>query len=668
MNTGQAMVSVGIAMVLRDQFTNQANAIGRAYRSMMDEIYASSMAPRGLTEMVWSQGAAGAAMATIGGMVDAYQYMADAENDLFLVQKMTNATMEQREDILKRIQEVNLKTPLETKDLTSAARFMAMAGNTPEAIKGMMEPVAELASIFGMQAGGKGGVADLFTNISMMFGRNLEDQQEAFRVANELYAVTTGSNTNLSDLAQAITYSGAEMRRAGYGLKETAVSIGVMGNLGIQGSAAGTALANMMRYIQLSASGQKQKGSDMLKAVGIDAKSLMDSEGHLIPLLDIYKKMYEATKGLDTFSKNEFFYHVFGVRGTREIAAMVQMLEDAVDGADKYTQLMERIEESTNRNDTQLVAEQRLKESQGQLDLLQSQLDIFKVNVGKGLQDLFDPILMGVNKLLELLNQIAGSTMGGIVVRGIAIGTAIQLALRAVTAIVGMFRMATTAATALNSVSKGLSAGPAAANAQWALMEMHLRTIIVLMSEYMAMNNMIRTGGIATPYGTIFSRNGRPMVTNTGAGVRGMGLNRGLDTMTGAVLGASAARQAGQAGAQVVARSLGSRILGFLAGPWGIGLSILGPMVFDGLKQILSKQEEQIDTIKEQFNPDAVNQHQQELLREVLEEAARQGIITGISQAKPLDVNVNLDDYGGGNNNVFNFMNDPNNQFSIFPF
>ena len=53
MNSGQAMVSVGVAMILQDQFTNQANNIGKAYRDMMEEIYQSSGASRGLTEMVW---------------------------------------------------------------------------------------------------------------------------------------------------------------------------------------------------------------------------------------------------------------------------------------------------------------------------------------------------------------------------------------------------------------------------------------------------------------------------------------------------------------------------------------------------------------------------------------------------------------------------------------
>ena len=664
MNSGQAMVSVGVAMVLQDQFTNQANNIGKAYRNMMEEIYQSSGANRGLTELVWSRGAAGAALSAMGGLIDSYQYFADVQNDLFWATKMTNGGLEEQQALMGRVREVNLVTPLTNKDLSSAARFMAMAGNTNEAIQKMLEPVAQLSGVFGMQAGGKGGVADLFTNISMMFGRNLEDQKEAYAVANELYSVTTSSNTNLQDLAQAITYSGSEMRRAGYGLRETAASIGAMGNYGIQGSAAGTALANMMRYIQLSASGQKKKGSDMLAAVGIDAKSLMDSEGHLIALNDIYHKMYEATKDLDTFSKNAFFYNVFGVRGTREIAAMVQMIEDAAGGASKYEQIMQNMADATSNNSLGKAYGEWTEGAAGQLAMFRAELDNLRTTVGEQIAPLFTPVVDALNSILSMVGWLGQTGLGGVVLRGVAIGTAIQLAIRGITAFRGLVMMASSGLAAASAAGAGLSKGPSAANVQLTIMEGHLRTLIVLMGEYMAMNNMIPRGGIATPYGTLYSRQGRPMMTGVVGGQRlNQGLNNYMGAAAGAGLGAAAARGAGAAGGQVVARTLGSRILGFLGGPWGIALTMAGPMIYEGIKQMVSKQDEEIETLKEQFNPDVMNQHQQELLREVLEEATRSGIIQGMSQAKPPEVNVTVD---GGSSNTFAFMGDPNNQFSLF--
>ena len=640
MNSGQAMVSVGVAMILQDQFTNQANNIGKAYRDMMEEIYQSSGASRGLTEMVWSRGATAGALTVMGGLIDSYTYFADVQNDIFWATKMTNGGLEEQQALMEGVREVNLVTPLTNKDLSSAARFMAMAGNTNEAIQHMLEPVAELSGVFGMQAGGKGGVADLFTNISMMFGRNLEDQQEAYNVANELYAVTTSSNTNLQDLAQAITYSGSEMRRAGYGLRETAASIGAMGNYGIQGSAAGTALANMMRYIQLSASGQKKKGSDMLAAVGIDAKSLMDSEGHLISLNDIYHKMYEATKDLDTFSKNSFFYNVFGVRGTREIAAMVQMIEDAAGGASKYEEIMQRMQDATGNNELGKAYGEWTEGPAGQLAMFRAELDNLRTTVGEQIAPLFTPIIHHMNSIMSMVGWLGKTGLGGAAIRAVAVGTAFQLTLRVLTAIRGIIRVATVGITQMSSAGGRMSAGPAAANTQFVLMEGHLRTLIVLMGEYLAMNNMIPRGGIATPYGTVFAQGGRARITNTAAGVRGMGLNNGMNVMTGAAVGAAAAKSAGAAGGAAVARGLGSRIIGFLGGPWGIGLSIGIPLLIDLLTSNNDENRKQTELLEESISASEMKNLEDEALINALRAACKEGIMDGVSNAKPVPVEV----------------------------
>lgn len=661
MNSGQAMVSVGVAMILQDQFTNQANNIGKAYRDMMEEIYQSSGASRGLTEMVWSRGATAGALTVMGGLIDSYTYFADVQNDLFWATKMTNGGLEEQQALMERVREVNLVTPLTNKDLSSAARFMAMAGNTNEAIQHMLEPVAQLSGVFGMQAGGKGGVADLFTNISMMFGRNLEDQQEAYNVANELYAVTTSSNTNLQDLAQAITYSGSEMRRAGYGLRETAASIGAMGNYGIQGSAAGTALANMMRYIQLSASGQKKKGSDMLKAVGIDAKSLMDSEGHLISLNDIYHKMYEATKDLDTFSKNSFFYNVFGVRGTREIAAMVQMIEDAAGGASKYEEIMQRMQDATGNNELGKAYGEWTEGPAGQLAMFKAELDNLRTTVGEQIAPLFTPILHHLNSIMSMVGWLGKTGLGGAAIRAVAVGTAFQLTLRVLTAIRGIIRVATIGITQMSSAGGRMSAGPAAANTQFVLMEGHLRTLIVLMGEYLAMNNMIPRGGIATPYGTVFAQGGRARITNTAAGVRGMSLNNGMNVMTGAAVGAAAAKSAGAAGGAAVARGLGSRIIGFLGGPWGIGLSIGIPLLIDLLTSNNDENRKQTELLEESISASEMKSLEDEALINALRAACKEGIIDGVGSAKPVPVEVTVE--GGGN---YTNVSMGGNDFNIF--
>jgi hypothetical protein len=340
------------------------------------------------------------------------------------------------------------------------------------------------------------------------------------------------------------------------------------------------------------------------------------------------------------------------------------MIEDAAGGASKYEQIMQNMSDATSNNALGKAYGEWTEGAAGQLAMFRAELDNLRTTVGEQIAPLFTPVVDALNSILSMVGWLGQTGLGGVVLRGVAIGTAIQLAIRGITAFRGLVMMASSGLAAASAAGAGLSKGPSAANVQLTIMEGHLRTLIVLMGEYMAMNNMIPRGGIATPYGTLYSRQGRPMMTGVVGGQRlNQGLNNYMGAAAGAGLGAAAARGAGAAGGQAVARTLGSRILGFLGGPWGIALTMAGPMIYEGIKQMISKQDEEIETLKEQFNPDVMNQHQQELLREVLEEATRSGIIQGMSQAKPPEVNVTVD---GGSTNTFAFMGGPNNQFSLF--
>lgn len=66
---------------------------------------------------------------------------------------------------------------------------------------------------------------------------------KATKVTDDLYTAVTNANMSLTDLAQAITYAGADMANAGYDLRQTAAAIGVLGDMGIQGSSAGTCIS-----------------------------------------------------------------------------------------------------------------------------------------------------------------------------------------------------------------------------------------------------------------------------------------------------------------------------------------------------------------------------------------------------------------------------------------
>ena len=190
-----SMVQVGVSMVLQDRFTQEAGKISGSFKGMMNEINDWN---RGINMAIGYSFDAGRAM--IGGMYDAYKYSAGVSKEILLAAKMSGATTKQQNEMFRLAQEINSRNPLTALDIASGERFMAMAGNAPDQIKKMIEPAAQLAAIFGMNLGGKGGVADLMTNIMATF--NIPGTQ-ATDVVDKLGIATTSTNMSLNDLAAA---------------------------------------------------------------------------------------------------------------------------------------------------------------------------------------------------------------------------------------------------------------------------------------------------------------------------------------------------------------------------------------------------------------------------------------------------------------------------------
>lgn len=251
MNTSRSIVEVGVAMVLKDRFSQEAGKISGSFRTMMNDMN------------TWNRGIQMSAsntmdfgMQLVGGMARAYKYSAGVQNEVWTASKIAGATIAEQREMLQLAKDVNEITPLTASDVASGQRYLAMAGNKFDAIKEMIGPASKLASIFTMTVGQKGGVADLMTNIMSMYQIPMT---EAARVTDDLYTAVTNANISLTDLAQSISYAGADMATAGVDLRQTAAAIGVLGDMGIQGSMAGTSLANMIRYLQLSLVNQKRK-------------------------------------------------------------------------------------------------------------------------------------------------------------------------------------------------------------------------------------------------------------------------------------------------------------------------------------------------------------------------------------------------------------------------
>lgn len=601
MAVGKNLVEVGVAMVLHDQFSTTAGRISGSYAKLLNDMNTYN---RGISMSVGKAFETGTQL--ISGMYEAYRHSAEVQDQVFLTSKIAGATIKQQQELMKLAQEVNTRTPLTNLDITSGMKYLAMAGNSADAIKSMIGPAAELASIFSMQLGGKGGVADMMTNIMATFGIASTD---ARKTADILGVATTSANINLTDLAQSLQYSGSTFRNAGVDLKTAAAAIGVLGDQGIQASSAGTALANMMRYLTLSITGQKAKGTDMLHALGIKKEDLVDSYGNLKRLDVLMQVMAKHMEGLSGTAREQAMYNIFGVRGQRAAAALMQ---DVWSGNNKLTSIMSKLDMSGGFTGT--TTEERLQTPQGIIDMFNSQLDNLKTSAGTIFGSLFNPALtflsniMGKFSNLLINNPFAKwATFAGTV--AITVGTivnGIRLAWRTIT-------MIGTASQTVNAASSGTANNITRANVSAAALEGHLRIIVGLMARAAALNmapgqsmriggNIIGMGRSGKPYAyttTNGKRSGKMNIdTWAGTYVVGAGTSPG-NTPTPRTPAAPAIGRIGKLGGLL--KGAGGLLLGMMGGPVGLaitGISVALPLIASAINKNKNSLDDNTDATK----------------------------------------------------------------------
>ena len=629
-----SMVQVGVSMVLQDRFTQEAGKISGSFNGMMNEINNWN---RGINMAIGYSFDAGRAM--IGGMYDAYKYSAGVSKEILLAAKMSGATTKQQNEMFRLAQEINSRNPLTALDIASGEKFMAMAGNAPDQIKKMIEPAAQLAAIFGMNLGGKGGVADLMTNIMATF--NIPGTQ-AIDVVDKLGIATTSTNMSLNDLAAAFQYSGAEFRNAKMDMGTAAAAIGVLGDQGIQASSAGTALANMYRYLTLSITGQRKKGYEALRAIGIDPKSLLDAKGNLKDISTLIKTIGDHLgKDASTQKATPFFYNAVGVRGSRALSGLLQ---DYWTGRNKLETVLAKYNDPKNADWTNKAMQDYMNSPQGKIDVLTSSFENLKVSAGAALADVFNPILKGLTVIAQVVNTITNTGFGGWVIRIGSMSLMIFTAIQGFRMIYMTTRMITTTFRQQNLQQTQQQTKLVAMNAVYAQIEAHLRTMVALQMQLTGMQMAPGTRMILPMGGTLGkSKGGKvtvgvPTSISPNGRITPGGYANAISGAAGAAAGAAgAAGAAAAAGGRAAAGAtigVGSRILGFLGGPWGIGLSIGIPIIVDLLGKWFSKdQEENDEAAKRQEDLIQMQNLIQQNMSGNITNAVREGVIQGNAQS-----------------------------------
>lgn len=408
-------LEIGIALVLQDRFSNQAKDASAAIRRLHNEAKEAVTANLQTADSILGNIYNGF-LNVATGITNTVLQGAEFIDTMTTVSAITGSTRKQLQMLSETAQSLGLETMFGSQDIASGMKYLAMAGNTVEQVNDMIKGAAYVANATGMELGGKGGAADLITNVMKTFKIVGDGASEL--VGDQLTKATLSANISMTDLAESIKYSAADMVMLKKELPEVAAMIGTLGNAGIQGSMAGTSLGNMARYL-IKAFNPKTDAYSFLQRMGLSQQDFVDAQGDLIDFGDIMEKISKGVENLPSIDRGKAIGAIFGVRGQRAANAIMNDLEG-------YRNLLDQIQ-NNSAGFAKDIVDKRMNTLAGSIDKVSSAWENLKVAFTEQIGPALMPILNTISQIIEAVREFVTTPVGAFASQVFVLSTFIGL-------------------------------------------------------------------------------------------------------------------------------------------------------------------------------------------------------------------------------------------------
>ncbi|SMG64175.1 phage tail tape measure protein, family, core region [methanotrophic bacterial endosymbiont of Bathymodiolus sp.] len=340
----------------------------------------------------------------------------DFEQSIAKLGAITRASDESLKGLEKAARQLGESTMFSASEAASAMTFLGMAGFKTNDIIAATPGMLNLAQAAGSDLA---DTADIASNILSGFSLNAEDMG---RVGDVLSATFTSSNTTLQMLGDTLKYAAPVASAAGASIEEVAAMAGLLGNVGIQGSMAGTALR--ASFLKLSA--PPKVAADALANLGVEVKDL---DGNLRPVPELLKELAQATEGLGSAERAEAIKQIFGAEAS---AGLTELLKQAGSGAlDTYIQQLQQVQGTAD-----VMAKKMSATTAGSLKRLGSALESVAISLGSLL---LPTVAAGAELFAGMASWVSGAAQEYPFLTKVIVGATVGLIALKVTAIAGAF-------------------------------------------------------------------------------------------------------------------------------------------------------------------------------------------------------------------------------------
>ena len=587
-------LEIGIALVLQDRFSNQAREASNTIRKLHNDakmaVDANLNAGIGVANTMMS--IADNAFSVLSASVVAGAEFIDTMTTVGAITQATESQMRELSDIA---QTLGLESMFNSQEIASGMKYLAMAGNDFNEVTQMIRGAVMVAGASGMEIGGKGGAADIITNVMRTFRQ--EGERASVVVGDQMTKAALSANISMTDLAESIKYAGADMVTLNQTLPQTMAMIGTLGNAGIQASMAGTAISNMARYLNKSIADPNFKGGEALASIGLSPEDFLDTTGSIIDLGDALEKIKIATQDMNASQRNLIMNQIFGVRGMRAAVAMMNDLEG-------YRDLLNKIQNESSGTASEMM-DKRMSSLAGRLDAMVNSFENLATTFATSVTPVLGPIFDAVGYVMGILRNILatpvlGTFIAGFTTLGVLAGVVFPRIIKFWASIKLLRNDSQISMANFFAILRGGWRGAAMDATRYMAIEKALikqRRGGIAADGVLASAQAALSGG-AVVAGISKTRNGRYRDETTGRFIKKTEAQRRLSSATSADIERALTGRpkpnisstAGRIGKGIL--SMGKGLLGFLGGPWGFAIITIASLIPSLIGAIRGNKEE----------------------------------------------------------------------------
>lgn len=293
------------------------SSVGRMAGSMGAAVGTSAIAIGGMAGMALGAGAA------LVGIVSAG---ANFEQIMSKVAAVSGASGSEMKQLEAQAKELGATTQFSATQAGEGMMYLAQAGFKTGDIMKAMPGMLDLAAAGALDLG---TAADIASNIMSGFGLSAD---KATHTADVLALAASNSNTNVTQMGEAMKYAAGTAHTVGFSMEETSAAIMAMANSGLQGSVAGQAFATSLGRLA-------KPTKEMRKVMDQLNLSFFDQQGKIKPLPAIIKELEDKTGSMTNQQKSATLTTLFGAEAYKNWAALMQ---EGSEKLEKNTKALEK--------------------------------------------------------------------------------------------------------------------------------------------------------------------------------------------------------------------------------------------------------------------------------------------------------------------------------------